>query len=108
MKANGNTRPAKVAEESTDLVKKTVLEWLRDDDAVVVLFGSRATGHQHRYSDFDVGVLPGPGFDRARLPILREMLDELNIPYNVELVDLSTTSEAFRRKALKEGIVWKS
>jgi uncharacterized protein len=107
VETNPNKRATvSVSEASMDLVKRTVLEWLNGEDVVVVLFGSRATGTEHRHSDFDVGVLPGPRFEQARLSALREVLEELNIPYVVELVDLSLTSAQFRDKALAEAIVW--
>jgi hypothetical protein len=31
----------------------------------------------------------------------------MNIPYTVDLVDLSTVSEDFRQQVLNEGEVWK-
>lgn len=101
------TAPA-IAEASQVLVKRTVLEWLGGEDVVVVLFGSRATGTSHRYSDFDIGILPGQEFDRGRLSSLREVLGNLNIPYAVEVVDLSAVSPKFRKLALKDAMIWKS
>jgi len=97
-----------VSETSMNLVKATVLRWFGDDDVVVVLFGSRAGARHHRHSDIDIGVLPGGEFDRSRLSALRELLGTLNIPYEVELVDLTSTSASMRDKALAEGVVWKS
>lgn len=39
--------------------------------------------------------------------LLHEYLDELNIPYKVEIVDFSTVSEEFKKITLKETKVWK-
>jgi len=103
-----NDAGATISEKSLDLVRMTVLEWFRDDEVTVVLFGSRASSQQHRHSDIDIGVLPGEQFDRSRLSGLLEILSDLNVPYEVELVDLSATSRTFRHKALGEGIIWKS
>ncbi len=85
-----------------------MLEWLEAEEVTIVLFGSRATGIAHRHSDIDIGYLPGQDFDRTRLVGLEEAIDDLNIPYIVELVDLSKVSDLLRTKALGEGIVWKS
>ncbi|MDM7918456.1 MAG: hypothetical protein QUS12_04740 [Methanosarcina sp.] len=38
---------------------------------------------------------------------LKEQIEDLNIPYIVDVVDLSRVSEVFRDKALREGVVWK-
>ena len=38
---------------------------------------------------------------------LREKLEELNVPYKVELIDFSYVSEDFRNLALKNTVWWK-
>jgi hypothetical protein len=38
---------------------------------------------------------------------LKEKIENLNIPYTVDVVDLSKVSGVFKEKALREGIVWK-
>jgi hypothetical protein len=40
--------------------------------------------------------------------LLREKIDDLNIPYSVDVVDISNVSDAFREKVMEEGIVWKN
>jgi len=34
-------------------------------------------------------------------------VENLNIPYKVEIVDFSGVSESFRKESLKEAVVWK-
>ena len=46
--------------------------------------------------------------NRKNFVLLRETVENSNIPYKVDVVDLSQTSREFREKALTEGIVWKS
>ncbi len=43
----------------------------------------------------------------GKLILLREHIEEMNIPYKVEIVDFSTVSEGFKKMALKEAVVWK-
>ena len=38
---------------------------------------------------------------------LRDAIDALNLPYQVELVNLAETTESFRDMALREAIPWK-
>ena len=88
-------------------LKEIILKFLKDEDVKVVLFGSRARGEFLNTSDVDVGIIVGKGADRKKLILLREYIDELNIPYKVEIVDFSTVSEVFKNMVLKEAVVWK-
>lgn len=88
-------------------LKKVVSLFLKDEDVKVVLFGSRARGDAELTSDIDLGIIPGKTFDRGKLILLREYVDELNIPYKVEIVDFSTVSVEFKKSTLQEAEVWK-
>jgi hypothetical protein len=88
-------------------LKEVFLEFFKEEDVKVVLFGSRARGKFVNTSDVDVGVILDNGVDRKKLILLREYIDELNIPYKVEIVDFSTVSDDFKKMALKEAVVWK-
>ena len=88
-------------------LKEVFLEFFRDEDVKVVLFGSRARGDFANTSDVDVGLIIGDGVDRRKLVLLREHIEEMNIPYKVEIVDFSTVSEEFKKMALKGAVVWK-
>lgn len=96
-----------IYQKSIQDLKSPVFETLKEENVTVILFGSRASGDFIRVSDIDVGVLPGKNFDRKKLVFLKERIEDLNIPYTVDIVDLSRVSEVFKEKALREGIVWK-
>jgi predicted nucleotidyltransferase len=96
-----------IYQKSIQDLKSLVFETLKEENVTVILFGSRARGDFSRVSDIDVGVLPGNNFDRKKLVFLKERIENLNIPYTVDVVDLSRVSEVFKEKALKEGVVWK-
>jgi predicted nucleotidyltransferase len=70
----------------------------------VYLFGSRATGRHRVASDFDIAVECSDELSRV-LGIAREMLEESNIPFTVDLVELKDTSEVLRRQVLEQGIL---
>ncbi|UCE08790.1 MAG: nucleotidyltransferase [bacterium] len=40
--------------------------------------------------------------------MLKEQLENMNIPYSVDLVDISKVSDAFKQNVLREGKIWKS
>ncbi len=75
---------------------------------MIILFGSRARGNFDRRSDIDIGILPKNEYDHKKLILLKEKLEDMNIPYGVDVVDISKVSKVFRDKALKEGVIWKS
>jgi predicted nucleotidyltransferase len=98
---------SQIFEKSIQKVKAAVLQAFKDEDVRVILFGSRARGNAHCTSDIDIGILPHSSCDRKKIAALRAELEEMNIPYTVDLVDLSAVSEDFRQKVLDEGEVWK-
>jgi uncharacterized protein len=89
-------------------LKSLVIELFKEENVIVILFGSRSRGDYSRVSDIDIGILPKKNLDQKKLVLLKEKIDDLNIPYTVDVVDLSKVSEAFREKALREGIIWKN
>jgi len=99
-----------MSDKYLDILKQKVVEFMKDEDVQVILFGSRAKQSDTRVSvsDVDIGIIPGNSFDRRKLVFLREYLEESTIPYKVEVVDFSMVSEEFRRLALKDAEVWKS
>ena len=89
-------------------IKTFVLEVFKDEDVKIILFGSRARGDFHRCSDIDIGIVPKNKYDKRKLILLRENLEEMNMPYKVDVVDISKVSKTFKDKALKEGEIWKN
>jgi len=98
-----------VKKENVYLVKlkKLVLGLLRDEPLKVVVFGSRARQDNQPASDVDIGIIPRGKIDKGKIAELRYKIEGLNIPYKVELVDLSQTSDSFKKEAMKEVVVWK-
>ena len=88
-------------------LKEAILTFLEKDNVKVLLFGSRARGDFASTSDVDVGIIPKGRFNRKKLTLLREHIEELNIPYKVEIVDFSAVSGEFKEMAVKEAVVWK-
>ena len=106
MMSSRNPVHAEFADEAREKVRGLVRAHLVG--ARAVHFGSRALGAGNRYSDFDVAYIPGEGFDPMSVVRLREGIEESDIIYEVDLVDLSTVDDAFRDKVLREGTVWTS
>lgn len=87
--------------------KRIVLEQLKAFRAKVYLFGSQATGKARLYSDIDIAVLPLQPLPVHTLSEIREHLEESDIVRNVDVLDLTKTDDAFRRRVEKEGVLWR-
>ena len=72
----------------------------------VYLFGSHAKKTAHRTSDIDVAILPESPLPAGLLSDVREALEQSNILYHVDLVDLFNADAVFRQKVLDEGVLW--
>lgn len=88
-------------------LKDMVLNILIDEKVKVFVFGSRARGDNQHTSDVDIGLIPYDKINRKKVVQLKEEIDDLNIPYKVEIVDFSQVSESFKKEAIKEVVVWK-
>jgi predicted nucleotidyltransferase len=88
-------------------LKELVINFLKDREVKIILFGSRARGQGSPFSDVDIGIIPFGELEDKELAILRERIEDSNIPYKVEVVNFSEVSEDFKKSALKEAIVWK-
>ncbi len=97
-----------IYEKALTLLEDMIKDAFKDSDVKIVLFGSRARGDYAKTSDIDIGILPGGKINKKELILLREKMENSNIPYKVDIVDLSQTSREFKEKALKEGLLWKS
>lgn len=88
-------------------LKKTIKEFLKDKKIRIFLFGSRARRDNYIFSDVDIGILTEEKIDKGKISLLREKLENSNIPYKVDLVDLKEVSDDFRKEILKGAILWK-
>jgi len=70
----------------------------------IFLFGSRARGDASEYSDIDIAI-KGRGSLKIALSEARFTIEESQIPYKVDLVDLKT-APYLETIIQKEGIVW--
>ena len=97
-----------VAENKNILtLRKLIIDFFKHDNVKVVLFGSRARGDNNVFSDVDIGFIPFGELDKGKITLLKEKIDNLNIPYKVESVNFMEVSKEFKQEALKEAVTWK-
>ena len=97
----------KTADDDIEAAMRIAAHALGTQPAQLFLFGSRARGDAARASDIDIAILPDAPLEPGTLARIRDALEESTIPYEVEVVDLSSVDESFRRKVLAEAIAWK-
>jgi len=98
-----------VHESSLELLRDIVRDLFKGEDVTGILFGSRARGDYLQTSDVDVGILPTGEVNKGKIALFRERIENSNIPYKVDIVDLSRASKEFTDNVLEEGvIIWRS
>jgi predicted nucleotidyltransferase len=91
-----------------DQITAVLVRALSGKSCQVYLFGSRAAGTAQPTSDFDVAVLADEDLS-CELSRARELLEESNIPFKVDVVDLRLTAPAFSAEIQAQGILlWKN
>lgn len=88
-------------------IRQAVTDYFKDDGVKIILFGSRARKDYNTASDVDIGVIPNGKNIERKINALKEKIEDLNIPYKIEIVNLSEVSEDFKKQALKDAIIWK-
>jgi hypothetical protein len=89
-------------------LKEIILTEIPDGSASVYLFGSWARNTERASSDIDVAIAfdASVQYRHAIMQRLRDVVEESNIPYHVDLVDLDQMDVTIAEKVKKEGIAW--
>lgn len=96
---------------SRDLViVQRILRQYAPPEAVIWVFGSRATGTIKRGSDLDLAIDAKRPLRQEERCNLSEAFDESDLPYKVDIIDLQTVSDTFRFYIEKDRILldWKT
>ena len=74
--------------------------------ANIYLFGSWARGSARPTSDIDMAFDSGKKINRTLMRQIRESIDDLNIPHNVDIIDVCAVSKDMKDQIYQDGIVW--
>lgn len=83
-------------------IKKTVCKFLDPKDYKIFIFGSRANGKAAKYSDFDIGIMGKKSVPTKILNSIKEVLEDSDLPFNIDVVDFSKTTKKFQKIALSK------
>lgn len=88
------------------LIVRLVLPLAQRYQAALRLFGSRARGDARRTSDIDLALCAPVPLPADELAALREVLDNANVPFRIDLVDYARAAPVLRQAIDREGIAW--
>ena len=74
----------------------------------VYLFGSRARGTNHLGSDIDIALDTGSKIAMQDIGMIKEAIEESQIPFFVDVVDFYSVSQEMREQIRKDGVLWNS
>jgi predicted nucleotidyltransferase len=89
----------RLEEPYLSMLRRIVGEQIDTNRWQPVIFGSRAQGRGHRFSDIDLGFIGKEPLPTALQTRLWDALDESDIPYVVDIVDLSSAQPEFKQVA---------
>ena len=79
------------------------------ENSRLILFGSRAKNSNTRYSDFDLAVIPSKTFDKSKLTLFIDAIQESSkIIYPVDVVLYNDLALSWQKTINEEGQIWKS
>ncbi|HET8996409.1 MAG TPA: nucleotidyltransferase domain-containing protein [Acetobacteraceae bacterium] len=85
-------------------ILRAVLEQHLPNGARVFVFGSRAHGGARQYSDLDLALAWDQPLGLELIGSIAEALSESDLPYKVDLVDLSTVDPSFRDRIARQCV----
>jgi uncharacterized protein len=98
------TQNSNVPQQETMIQLLTVLF----PSAKIYLFGSRARGDYTERSDIDIAIDLGRQMEFSEIAQARGVLEGLNLPEKIDVVDMYSIPAVMKGFILKEGILWKS
>lgn len=75
--------------------------------ARVYLFGSRSRKKGRAGSDIDIAIDNSSPVDFFQLLRLKSKLEETNIPYKIDVVDVQTVQDPLHTEIITKGELWK-
>lgn len=83
-------------------IKKIIFKFLNPKEYQAFIFGSRATGKARKYSDYDIGVWGKKPLPAMIKFLIKDALEESDLPFKVEIVDFSLVADKFKKVALSK------
>lgn len=93
-----------LSEVEFQILKDLLIDPLKDQGAQLWIFGSRARGDHQKFSDIDILFSVSKKLPEIFLFNIKDSLEESNLPYKVDLVNLENLAKSYRDDVLKDRI----
>ncbi len=93
-----------IESQNFDFIKKTLIDPIHEQGGKVWIFGSRARGNFHPYSDLDVLIQINTAHSKRILETAKEKLEESNLPFKVDIVLEENLAESYRKQIQQERV----
>ncbi|MEZ4743657.1 MAG: nucleotidyltransferase domain-containing protein [Bdellovibrionota bacterium] len=91
-----------LSQKSWELLLKLAIDPLKNHGAEVWIFGSRARGDYKKFSDIDILYELKQEQQTGFISLIKENLEESDLPIKVDLVDLKNLAKAYAVNVHKE------
>lgn len=95
-----------VREEYKQKIIKIIKKYF--PDCKIYLFGSRAKSTHSPGSDIDLAIDNTKKVDRHLICRIKEEIEDENIPFFVDIVDLQNADDSIKSEITKDKILWKN
>ena len=83
-------------------IKKIIGKFIDLKKYDVFVFGSRAESKARKFSDYDIGILGDRTVPMGKIALIKDELEESDLPYRVDVVDFRLVSKDFKKIALSK------
>ncbi len=83
-------------------IKEIIGKFIDLNKYEVFIFGSRITEKARKYSDYDIGIRGKRALPAQKIVLIKEALEESDLPCQVDVVDFYTVSADFKNVAMKK------
>lgn len=99
-----------LSEADFKLIQELVIDPLKEQSAQIYVFGSRAKGKHHPFSDIDIlYVLPkGKKLPNGLLATIKESIEESRVSCKVDLVSSEDLAKSYQENVEKEKVLWEA
>jgi len=96
-----------LSNEQFEILKKIVIDPLKKEGARVFVYGSRARGKHHEFSDIDIlfEEVDGRAIDPIVLSKIKEEIEESHLAIAVDLVNSKDLAESYRAQVEQDRIL---
>lgn len=95
-----------LSEAEFKLLEDLVLTPIKKKQIKIYVFGSRATGKHHQFSDIDLLLVPtsSQSLTGAELGKIKEDIEESRFPIKVDLVPIQDLAESYKESVMSQMV----